>query len=409
MKHSYFTPTVTRRIASAFVELWKEDREMVLSKKTVQAVIHTIDPARNITSIKGDCPHVQGVIEDLCRKECNAIPAVLGAAGMLIKRNVDGSVAEKVSKPRGTNGNGAEHTNGNGAHKPTVFRDPSQIQLPNPEAGKRLKWDATERALLVRAWVEEFAAHPELGLSVDSFNKAMHKCLPQARWRKIGGVTNLAGEIFDGAAAGVRAIIAQGTGAAPVKVEVREVVVPYNVEKVLHDASLPRLAAVLAEREMVERQHFYANLSAMVPKGAVPAPTEKLTDAGVDKAHIMALLPTVRVVGFKKTQHDEMVSKFKDRPVRFLPSITPETMVEPSALFGKCDMTIVDTTANNGKVWYEFVVQQVPHEKREKVHGASRVLDHVKTFVGQWMSAHSDLVRQWRAVVAQQAASPAPQ
>lgn len=366
----YFTEQITRKLARAFIEDWSvANRETYpFSLTNVNKALKRIDPHKKpIGAVTSEAPELLRFVDEIAWKDYKKLPPKLGAGGRLMQR-------------------GEASTNGK-----SPLEDIKLPPINASEKAEKVRWDQQEKDQLVEAWLEEWTAKPEIGLTIDAFLKAMHKVLHESRWRKVGGVSVIP-EIYEKALDTVRSIVATGIAPPAPKVEIQTVPVPYDPVKVLDEVPLPVLAAALARREMEQRLAYY--------RMALPTPAAReavKVEALPSRAQIEALLPLVQVIGFRPAQHADMVAKFRHKAVRFAPSVDPAAPLEPSRLVTKAAAYIVESDKCPAP-WQKLVTDHVEFGLREKHFGASRVLDHIDTFVARWTSSHPDIVKQWAAV-----------
>jgi hypothetical protein len=264
--------------------------------------------------------------------------------------------------------------------------------------GPRKYWTPTEYDLLHEQVMELWHESPEDGLSVALIKKAMHKIIAQDRWRTMNTVAQCE-EVWKRAGAAIREIIAKADKPPEVKIEVKEIHAPVNVEEILAKVSLGKLAGIVAQRETDLRERYYLRGAVYheAPREEPAKQAEKeLANKGViDPEAVQGLLPRVQVIGFRSTQHAAMVQQFKDHPIILFPSIDPATPPTLEALAPKATWYLMDNTASIDG-WRTLVNQKFGPEVRATFSGPSRVLDRVKQIASDFAVKNPAAHREWQ-------------
>jgi hypothetical protein len=274
-------------------------------------------------------------------------------------------------------------------------------------SGTRVMWASGELDVLSAAVLAELRASPCDGLSVALVKKAMHKTLPPDRWRTFAALTMLPGDWLDGLRSKYWSIVEAGFNPPPPPPPVdRPVPVPVDADKFLRDLPLPKLAAVLAEREMAARLHFYQILPAAPPVapalgGPAPRPpvrtsvsAERLASSGLTVDDLPALFPKVQMVGMRGHEDSFVRQHLARHPVTILQSIDPSVPANPQLLSDAADCFIVNTKTAS-QAWRVLVTDRVADTRkrkaeRETVYGSERAKEAVKDVVAKWRTANPE-------------------
>lgn len=393
---NFFSQSNNRRqVRELFVKRWEADPNTPLARPTIQKIVDELVPGALIKVHQLDtaAPGLVQEIEAMCRTK-GGLPPILRSGGRIVHRDLDGKLITSPPAPPAPKAAPPAPP----APKANGYPPPP---LPQTESKRRTKvfWGDEQQEKMAQRMLELWAEDPDLIGTVKLANIAMHDVIPQHEWRPMGSPKQV-GPGYAKFLELAKGVIARGLGKIAPIVEIKEITLPCDIDRELDRVSIPKLAGVLARRQAEEQQSYYALMTAGNAAGGVPhvasSAKQALADAGVTEEDVEALLPLVQVIGFTSAQHAGLVDRFKHHPVRFAPSVSPFSPVEPGKLANACTLYIVDASTTP-RPWQEMVVAQVPStDKREKVSSPTRVFDHIKDHFGKWMNRNPAVYAAWK-------------
>lgn len=407
---TFYSAQVRGMIAAKFVERFKADPNYPFAKKTVQEIVDSFSPGRTVGTLKTVAPTLQKEVEDLCQAELGKLPPTLGARGVLIHRNGNG------------NGNGAGIYGSTLTGRQTHHEEPELGGNGTPppaereaqrQSNGRVKWTEDERTLVVEQAIEMWQQDPSEGMTHVLFTRAAKKILAAERQRVFTGLHSCE-DLRERAVKLAKSILAQAGRPPEIQIKEVEVEKPLDLDAVLNNVPLDRLAGALAAGEMRLKMRQYSLAPIHLMPGSAPAAAAASASvsappepAGPTTAQrikeIEATFPHVQVICFRGHQHDEFVKQFKDHPIVIHKSIDPSAPLNRS-LIAPAPTVLLLETEKSPVEWRSLVITVLGEKeayRRDPCFGPNKVIHHAKELAGKWAAMHPKELTEWKILRAQ--------